>query len=344
MLSIFRCISMKTGCGCLPGMTNRQKMTIVPLRSAEHHLLDDDLSLDLGFGVTVESCRGLLAGSDLWIWNHKHIQDDEDEINSWDTCLVHRYESDPLAGEHDEDSIKLLAYVLAHLRIINPHRDSVDDNIQLHADDGKFSGFRCSKAATRPNRFLCDCENLIAGINRGHLSELNTFMPWIVEFAPNWRNYYPLWLSLYLVEESYKIGHTLRTIHLFRVMALEALFCSERSFGKKALTRRIPKLLGTDLDLYQPYRADYFDLPKMHLTVDLIKDVYTFRNKIAHSDALPEEWQNAIARSGLNEPISYLGQLLEAAIALGRLSWLKIIRDGLQATFSEKQKMLAYLS
>src|SRR5690242_19680182 len=126
-------------------------------------------------------------------------------------------------------------------------------------------------------------------------------------------------------------------------MALEALFSTESSFGKKALTRRIPKLLGTGIDLYEDYRVDFLDLPQMKLTVDLIKDVYTLRNKIAHSDVLPESWQNTIVRDGLNEGISYLGQLPEAAISIGRSAWMKILNEGLQDIFSDTQKMQAYL-
>jgi hypothetical protein len=323
----------------------RQKMTILPLHSASHNLLADHEVFDLGYGITVEHCKELLASSDLWIWNHKRVQDDEEEINSWDTCLVHRYHSEPITGKSDESSITLMAYVLAHLRLINPHRDSVDDSVQLEekSDGNGYRAFRCTKAAFRPNRFLSDCENLVTGIDRRHLNELKTFMPWIADFVPHWRAYHPLWISLYLIEEGYKPGHNLRALHLFRVMALEGLFCSDSSFGKKALTNRITKLLGFGVDLYEAYRVDYLELPRLELTVDLIKDIYTLRNKIAHSDSLPEVWQNAIVRTGLQSSITYLVQLLEAATSIARLSWLKIIKDGLQSMFADKQKMQAYL-
>jgi len=326
-------------------MQSLRKITIVPLHSAEHHVLTENDSLDLGFGLSVERCKELLASSDLWIWNHKKLQDDEEEINGWDTCIVHRYQSEPVTGEPEETSIRLIAYLLAHLRLINPHRDSVDDSIQLQQDSpqDKYRAFRCSKASFRPTRFLCDCENHISGISRDHLNELKTFIPWIVNFAPHWKDYYPLWISMYFLEEGYKPGHNLRTLHLFRVMALEGLFCSETSFGKKALTHRVPKLLGTGIDLYEPYQVDYFDLPKLALTVDLIRDIYTLRNKIAHSDTIPDNWNDAMTRHGLNEEIPYVGQLLEAATSIARLAWLKIVRNGLQATFADKKKMQAYL-
>lgn len=67
---------------------------------------------------------------------------------------------------------------------------------------------------------------------------------------------------MFFREEGYTPGHNLRTLHLFRVMALEGLFCTETSFGKKALTHRIPQLLGTGIDLYEPYHVDYLELPR----------------------------------------------------------------------------------
>jgi len=324
---------------------SRIKMTIVPLRSAEDNLLADNESVSLGFGMSVERCKKLLGDSNLWIWHHKASPFDKEEMDDWDICLVHRYQWHPVTGEPDEASAKLVAYVLAHLRLINPHRDSVDDYIQLEeTTTGGYNAFRCNKAAFRPNRFLSDCENLCWGINRTHLDELKSFMPWIVNFASNWELCYPLWISLFFIEQGYLSGQNFRTIHLFRVMALEGLFCSETSFGKKALTGRIPKLLGAGIDLYEAYSVDYFPLPQLELTVDLIKDIYTLRNKIAHSDVFPDAWRKRVVRHGLmNEAITYGDQLLEAATSICRLAWLKIIKDGLQSTFSDKVKMQAYL-
>lgn len=325
-------------------MYGKTKVTVVPLRSAGHKVLGENESFDLGSGIAVERLKPLLDAADLWVWKHNAGVDEIKEIGEWDICLVHRYPWEPGTGEPDEASLRLLAYVLAHLRVINPHRDSIDDYIQLEETSSrKINAFRCGKAATRPNRFLCDCENLNWGIKRVDLTALQKWLPWIVNFATNWESYYPLWISLYFCEQAYLGGHNFRTAHLFRVMALEALFCSETSFGKKALTKRIPKFLGAGIDLYGPYFVDYFSLPRMELTVDLIKDVYTLRNKIAHSDSLPLDWKTRIVRPGLNEGITYAGQLLEAALSIGRQSWLKIVNDNLQSIFSEKSKMEAFL-
>lgn len=326
-------------------MYETDKVTIIPLRSAESSLIAPGESIDLGFGVSIEHCDELLASADRFIWSHKGNPEDEKEIGSWRICLVHRYKSQSGTGEPEEYSINLLPYVLAHLRLLNPHRDAIDDWIQLEkTSSGQYSGFRCSKAAVRPNRFLCDCENLCWGIDRKQVDELKTLMPWIVEFKGRWEHYYPLWLSLFFSEQSYMGGQNFRIVVLFKVMALEALFSTESSYGSAALKRRIPKLIGLGIDLYKDYQVDFWSLPKLELTTDLVRDICRLRNKIAHSDWIQDDWQKNIIRNGLNgEEISYAGQLLEAAGSILRLSWLRIFRLGLQDIFSDKAKMQAYL-
>ncbi len=179
-------------------MSKTDKITIVPLRSAESTLLGAGESYDLGFGISVERCQKLLASADSFIWNHKGNPDDENELKNWNTCLIHRYVAPSGTGEADEYSVTMLPYVLAHLRLLNPHRDSIDDWIQLQKGSaGAYSGFRCTKAATRPNRFLCDCEKGCWGIDRKQLEELKTLISWIIDFKNHWEQYYPLWLSLY---------------------------------------------------------------------------------------------------------------------------------------------------
>lgn len=326
-------------------MYKQEKITIVPLRSADEDIRTIDGPVDLGYGVRVERWHKELASSDLSVWDYDAGKHAQERIRSWDICLVHHYESDAGTDENDGRSVNLMAYVLAHLRLIRPHRDSVDDYVQLQYSrtQNRYEAFRCSRAATHPNRFLCDCEDLVFGISVADLRRLKPLMQWIVEFTRAWESYYPLWLFLHFFEQAYLPGNNLRTAHLFRVMALEALFCTEKSFGKKALTHRIPKLIGKGIDLYQPYTVDYFQLPELPLSLDLVGDIYTFRNKIAHSDSLPSSWLRTVVRGGLNYEITYLQQLLEAATSIGRLSWLRILKDGLQAVFSDKTKMQAYL-
>jgi|SRR5581483_10171966 len=61
-------------------MSKTDKITIVPLRSAESTLLGAGESYDLGFGISVERCQKLLASADSFIWNHKGNPDDENEL------------------------------------------------------------------------------------------------------------------------------------------------------------------------------------------------------------------------------------------------------------------------
>lgn len=323
-------------------MDDVEKLSVVPLRWYEPGPNDQD-KVDLGCGFSVERVAKFLASADLALWRWQAKKDD-DKIDSWDMCLVHRYHSPPLIGEAEERSVTLLAYVLAHLRIINPHRDSTDDYLQLsQQSDGTFWAFSCAKASFRPNRFLCDCENLCCVIKKEHVYRLKEWIPWIVEFADNWRHYYPLYLSMFFIEKAC-IDTDFRTRHLFRVMALEALYCSDADFGKKALKSKLTKFIGWHTDLYKAYEVDYLHLPEMPLTDSLIDDVYTLRNKIAHADVLPGAWVKETTRPGLNRPITYADQLCEAAGSMARLSWLRIMSDKLQKIFSEKKQMEDFFS
>jgi hypothetical protein len=147
----------------------------------------------LGFGLSVERLGAFLRSADLGVWKSGGSEDHRDSIDNWDICLEHRYSSSSLISEPEKRSVNLLGYVLAHLRVINPHRDSTDDYVQLSEQpNGIFSSFSCSKAGVRPNRFLCDSENPCCGISEKHLDVLKTWMPWIIEFADNWSMYYPL--------------------------------------------------------------------------------------------------------------------------------------------------------
>ena len=318
-------------------MAEIEKLTVVPLHWCD--VPDENQpKIDLGFGFSIERLRKFLDSADLGVWKWKGSRE-PDEIDRWDLCLVHRYESSEVIGEMEQKSITQLGYILGHLRLINPHRDSTDDCIQLSRQaDRSFSGFSCSKANFRPNRFLTDCENLCCSVNAGHIATLKQWMPWIIEFAANWRDFYPFYLSLFFLEKGC-VDTDFRTRHLFRVMSLEALLSSDGDFGRKAFKSKLPKLLGWHTDLYKPYSVDFFPLPELLLTDLLLDDIYTLRNRIAHADVLPEQWISEIKRPGLNEPISYAAQLTEAAASMARLSWLRILSENLQKTFANKKSM-----
>jgi hypothetical protein len=331
------------GSSSLPSV---EKLTVVPV-------LDFDLfhaeglppgGFDLGFGVRVEDFSERMAKLSLGVWQRAFSEDQMKEIKNWSTCLVHRYQAPPTIGEAESDSGNFLGYIIAHLRLIAPNRTSRNDELYLQVTgSGGLDPFRCSKSPFWPQIHLTDSEKVVLGISLSHLETLKSWMPWIVEFWRHWRAYYPLWVSLDFLEKFYLEYNSFRARHLFRVMALEALLCSEhdKDYGRQALKSKLPKLLGWHCDLYATYQNDLITarLPVLPLTDRLIDDMYTLRNKVAHGDQMPPDWMKEYRPGWVDQNVSYAAVLCEAAGSMLRLIWLKIVSEGLQQTFADKKRM-----
>jgi len=324
---------MNIGSVIAPHLTSSiEKLTVIPL--SDFNIFSADSlpteGFDLGFGVTVEDFSERMAKLSLGVWERAFSQDQMKEIKNWSTCLVHKYQAEPVIGNAENASSNFLGYVIAHLRLIAPNRTSRNDELYLQVTrPGELDPLRCSKSPFWPQIHLTDCEKVICGVTLKHLETLKLWMPWIVEFCNDWRSHYPLWVSLDFLEKFYLEYTSFRARHLFRVMALEALLCSEhdKDYGRQALKSKIPKLLGWHFDLYGPYQNDSIAsrLPELALTDNLIDDMYTLRNKVAHGDQMPPDWLKKYRSGFVDEDVSYASVLCEAAGSMLRLIWLKII-------------------
>jgi hypothetical protein len=323
-----------------------EKLTVIPL--VDFNPFNSEKlppgGFDLGFGVTVEDFSEHMAKLSLGVWKGAFSHDQMEDLQEWSTCLVRRYRAAPTIGPAENDSSNFLGYVIAHLRLIIPNRTSRTDELHLQVTDSEeLDAFSCSKSSFWPQIHLTDCEKAISGIKLEHLSKLKLWMPWISEFSKNWRKYYPLWVSLSFFEKFYTEFESFRARHLFRVMALEALLCSEqdKDYGRQALRSKIPKLLGWHYDLYSPYHHDLitFCPPELPLTDKLVDDMYTLRNKVAHGDQMPLDWDKTYRSGFVDGELPYSYVLCEAAGSILRLTWLKIISESLQKSFADKKRM-----
>lgn len=263
------------------------------------------------------------------------------EIKDWSTCLVHRYTAPSSIGEAENQSSNFLSYIIAHLRLLAPNRTSRTDELRLEATpSGALDAFSCSKSPFWPQIHLANCERAIIGVTIEHLNKLKMWMPWISQFCTNWSKYYPLWISINFCEKFYLEYESFRARHLFRVMAIEALLCSDGDYGRQALKSKLPKLLGWHSDLYDGYHNKLigYYAPKLMLSDQLIDDVYGLRNKVAHGDQIPSDWTTP-CRGGFDAQLSYADVLCEAAGSMLRLIWLRIMSDGLQDIFADKKRM-----
>jgi Apea-like HEPN len=322
-----------------------EKLTVVPLTEFgvfENVKKPPCGGIDLGFGVSVEDFSEQIKKLDVSSWKGASPDIKVGEIQNWATCLVHRYEGGATSGSDERTSVNFLGYVIAHLRLLAPNRTTVADRIHLvRAQSGELNMYSLSKAAFWPQINLSDCEKVILGTKLEHLETLKAWLPWISQFCKNWEEFYPLWVSLHFAEKYYTEWESFRVRHLFRVMALEALLCADKDYGQLSLRAKLPKLLGWRSDLYASYQNEqitYF-LDKLPLTDKIIEDIYTLRNKVAHGDRIPTEWQKKCRSGFCDGDISYAAVLTEAAGSMLRSVWLRILKENLQNTFGDKKKM-----
>jgi hypothetical protein len=322
------------------------KLTVVPIGgNAQLYSLSP---IDLGHGFTIEAADSILSKVDLSLWERVFSPEQIDELKNWSLSIVHKYQAPIGFGEDDRESLVVIGYILGHLRIIAPNKVSASDHLQIEEyESGRFHALHCAKDPQNPSILLNDCERLFGDISHEHIATLRAWMPWIIDFTKRWKEFYPLYLSLFFSERGFS-DRDFRPRHLFRVMALEALLSSEHEFGRNTLKVRLHKFLGWRRDLYEPYGRLGFPmpgltpLPELLLTDSLVEDMYSLRNKVAHADAIPAEWTHADRRQGFQGPLSYAEVLCEAAGSMLRLIWLKIVNERLQSVFSDKKKVADY--
>lgn len=117
-------------------------------------------------------------------------------------------------------------------------------------------------------------------------------------------------------------------------MALEALFSTGDTYGKKALVPRIGEFLGEKTLVYPSEKASYS-------VGGTIGDICELRNAFAHGDVVPAKFLSTPPELEVkSENVrSYADVLREASAVILRLCLLKIFGEGLVETFSDKAKM-----
>lgn len=314
-------------------------LIISPLKNYQWNLRSK-LPLELGESVVVRDVSQVLAKSSLTLWEDYVSKKQMEEVETWHESLWKEYDDQTSDGADDE---RLLYYLIAHLRIISPNRTTGSDKIKGNMTR---KGFSISQYTyTVQPIFLEDCEfGFEIGIPA--LESVKLWMPWIEKFCREWRKYYPLYISMRLSEKAY-LEYELDIRHLLRVAAIEALFGSEKVFGQNAVVPRVMRFVGQGqkVDLYHSYRSSFQHLPKLPLTERLISDMYRLRNKIAHGDAIPVDWKKGTERYATmdHRPLTYVDILREAATAILRLSWGRIVPEDLQSVFADKVQMESFL-
>ena len=315
------------------------RIIITPLDWASG--LGSFLPFHLGFGFEVRDISTDMANVDLEVWKRFVSDEERDRVKGWSVCLVNNYR-EFVRGDKERLVETLMHYVVAHLRLIVPNRTNADRFLRA---DVTTEGLKpLTITAHTEALYLEDCEQMCAELRVGHLQKLRSWMRWIMGFRIRWKKFYPLFLSLYFAEMARREDDP-RVRHVLRVMALEALVSTEKAYGFNALRPKLPKLLGSQTDIYAQYRnSDQPFLPPLIL-LNVLRDVCALRNKVAHGDAIPDRWLSRNCRHTIvGQQLNYCEELLEASTGMLSLAWQTIIDGRLQAHFGTKDKMEAYFN
>jgi hypothetical protein len=298
------------------------------------------LPFQLGFGFEVTDVSADVAKLDLEVWKRFLSDEERERVKGWSVCLVNNYR-EFIRGDREKLVETLMHYVVAHLRLIVPNRTNADRFLRADVTAQGLEPLTIT-AHTEP-LYLEDCEQMCSELRAEHLQKLRLWMPWVVGFRKRWTTFYPLFLSLYFAEMARREADA-RVRHVLRVMALEALVSTDKTYGFNALRPKLPKLLGPQADIYAHYRnSDQPFLPPLIL-LNVLRDVCALRNKVAHGDAIPDRWLTRNCRPTINfgQQLNYCDELLEASTGMLSLAWQVIVDGGLQAHFGTKEKMEAY--
>jgi hypothetical protein len=327
----------------LPPIGQRQSMParaeriiVTPLEWSQN--LEGFLPFPLGFGFEVRDMGTDMAELNLDIWKRFASEEELDRIKGWSICLVCSYR-ELFRGAKERLVEDLMHYVVAHLRFIVPNRAHADRFLRANVVGEKLDPLTISPRAEL--LLLEECEQMCSEIQPEHLEKLKSWMPWIMSFKRRWKAWYPLYLSLYFAEMA-RAEDDARIRHVLRVMALEALFSTEKTYGLRALQPKLPKLLGPQIDIYEQYRNNDQPFFPPLILLNVLRDVCTLRNKVAHGDTIPDRWLTRNCRYAMEQQLNYCEELLEASTGMLASTWRAIIDGGLQAEFGTKGKMEAY--
>lgn len=324
----------------------RRKLRIVPLQNS------NDLatgSMNLGNGLWIKDISGLLTNETFKIFQRRLSQEDLDDLLSWDLSLVHEYESDLVLGEQERYSEILVRLAVAALRWIHPTETTDTWFVQgfVSNEELAFESFTetpsriatltAPQFAARPQPiFLEDQEARMGVANTSEFIEVsrytNDFRRIALDQIQSKNTFVPIVIALRLAEQAY-LDFDVRLRLLKRVMALEALFSTGTTYGRRALADRVPKFIGEDTFIYPSTRV--------YTVGGVIADLCDLRNSFAHGDDVTPRLLSRVPDPAVvsQNVRSYADVLRDASAAIVRMCFVRIFRDGLVDTFSNKATM-----
>lgn len=195
--------------------TTPSMLMIVPLWDA-HWEIRKDLPFDLGHGFCVQDMSPVLGSTDLSLWNRYVAEEQQKRITGAGVCITHSFAAADRHAPESERSLRLLRFLLAHLRLIVPNRTTADLWIQGTHENGRLRDFRFG--SEDHDLMLENAELSVSDIDARDLGELKKILPWVIRFEADAQVLAPLFIALHFSEKAYA-EEDARIRTLLRVMS-----------------------------------------------------------------------------------------------------------------------------
>ena len=281
------------------------------------------------------------ADTFAWVKNVLGIKDLK-ELQAVEYAIVHRYTTEELGygGADDDKSERLVRNLVACLRLIRPMRQRAS----LMGGELREGGKINVQHFEHPKGILGvpEVQKLF------HLRMIDLVL--LRELAPKFLAAMggETW-KFRMAVEFHEAGHFQdwywKARYSLWCSALEALYTSQTPEHRGSLVarERIKWFLGANTSIYEKGDIPDYVHPQPNVTVgDVVEDLYTLRNFIAHGDRVLDDFYKQKSRQGISREHSLLEVLVEALSFIIRRSLLRILRDNLLPNFANAAASEAY--
>jgi len=122
--------------------------------------------------------------------------------------------------------------------------------------------------------------------------------------------------------------------YLLWCSAIEAMYTTDKNKGSAIAISRIKFFLGENTSIYPPGDIPSLLTDPQIAVGQIVPDLYTLRNLMAHGNKIADRFFNDTPRVGFNGGVPTWMVLLEAASFVIRTSLLRILRDNLLNNFA----------
>jgi hypothetical protein len=291
-------------------------------------------------GVTIEDVRPLFTEETFkWVKNELGRHDLED-LQQIEHAIVHRYvENEADGSPADIESAKLVRNLVACLRLIRPMRQ------RTGLMRGVLNGGKIDVRHFEHPRSILEVPE-VQKLFRLRNSDLESLKAVATEFLRAMAGEF--W-KFRMAVDFHEAGHFQdwywKARYSLWCSAVESLFTSQAPEHRGSLVaeERIKWFLGAGRSIYDAGDIPDYIQPQPNITVgEVVEELYTLRNCIAHGDKVPNEFFERKLRQGVNGELSLVQALIEALSFIIRKSLLRILRDGLLNSFADAGASEAY--